>query len=177
MVTAIIATLSVALLFNFGTTARSKTARRQVASIIASDIRRAQSMALSGTRFNGNIVCGYGIKYLSKTSYLIYAKTVPVSGSCASVSTRNYQTSPPADFIVESKAISNVNMEMEFRSDFSDIFFESPDPKTYINNSALLTDPPTMTTITIQRLNQASCGGQTCTKIEIYTSGQINLVD
>jgi prepilin-type N-terminal cleavage/methylation domain-containing protein len=167
--TAIIAVLSAALLFNFGTSAKNKTARLQTASVIASDIRRAQSMALSGARFGGNAVCGYGIHYLSSNSYQIYAKAIPVTG-CSTVSTRNYQT---GDLVVEIKKL--INKSMEFRSSFSDIFFESPDPKTYINNSASLTDPPT--TITIQLIGQANCGGQTCTKVEIYTSGRINLVN
>ena len=167
--TAIIAVLSSALLFNFGTSAKNKTARLQTASVVTSDIRRVQYMALSGARFGGNTVCGYGIHYLSSNSYQIYAKAIPVAG-CSAVPTRNYQT---GDLVVEVKKL--VNKNMEFRSSFSDIFFESPDPKTYINNSASLTDPPMA--ITIQRVGQASCGGQTCTKIEIYTSGRINLVD
>ncbi|MEK7154243.1 MAG: prepilin-type N-terminal cleavage/methylation domain-containing protein [Patescibacteria group bacterium] len=169
VVTAIIATLSVALLFNFGTTARNRTARNQVASVIASDIRRAQSMALAGTRFGGNTVCGYGIHYLSSTSYYIYAKAAP-AGGCSTVPTRNYQA---GDLIAENKKL--INRNMNFRSSFSDVFFESPDPKTFLNNSSVLTDPPV--TITIQRVGQANCAGQTCAKIEIYTSGQINLTD
>lgn len=169
MATAIIAVLSAALLFNFGTSAKNKTARLQTASVVNSDIRRAQSMALSGTRFGGNAVCGYGIHYLSSNSYQVYAKAIPVGG-CPTVSTRNYQT---GDLIVEVKKL--VNKNMEFRSSFPDIFFESPDPKTYINNSASLTDSPI--TITIQLVGQANCSGQTCTKIEIYTSGRINLVN
>lgn len=170
MAAAIIAVLSSALLFNFGTSAKNKTARLQTASVVASDVRRAQSMALSGVRFRGNIVCGYGIHYVNSVTYLIYAKPLPASGLCSSVSTRNYQAS---DFTVEIKRLSNKNME--FRSAFSDIFFESPDPKTYINNVFSLTNPPE--TITIQRVGQASCGGKTCAKIEIYTSGLINLVN
>jgi len=167
--TVIIAILSAALLFNFGTSAKNRTARIQTASVVVSDIRRAQSMALSGARFNENAVCGYGIHYLSSNTYQIYAKAIP-AGGCSTVSTRNYQT---GDLIVEVKKL--VNKNMEFRSSFPDIFFESPDPKTYINNSASLTDPPI--TITIQLVGQASCSGQTCTKIEIYTSGRINLVN
>jgi type II secretory pathway pseudopilin PulG len=125
VVTAIIATLSVVLLFNFGTSARNKTARLQTASVVASDVRRAQSMALSGTRFSGNIVCGYGIHYSSSANYYIYAKAAP-GGGCSTIPTRNYQA---GDLIVENKKLANPNME--FRSSFSDIFFESPDPKTY----------------------------------------------
>ena len=170
VVTAIIATLSVALFFNFGTTARNRTARIQVASVVVSDIRRAQSMALAGTRFNGNVFCGYGIHYVSNTSYLLYAGSNEGLPQCQSAN-HNYQAG--IDSVVQTQKL--INQNMEFRSSFSDIFFESPDPKTYINNSALLTDP--QTTITIQLVGQQNCGGQSCTKIEVYTSGQINLID
>lgn len=170
VVTAIIATLSVALLFNFGTTARNRTARIQVASIVVSDIRRAQSMALAGTRFNGNVFCGYGIHYVDRTTYLLYAGADEGLARCQDAN-HNYQAG--IDSVVQTQKL--INQNMEFRSSFSDIFFESPDPKTYINNSALLTDP--QVTINIQRLNQQNCSGQSCTKIEIYTSGQINLTD
>ena len=170
VVTAIIATLSVALLFNFGTAARNRTARRQVASVIVSDVRRAQSMALSGTRFNGNVFCGYGIHYVDHITYLLYAGVNEGLARCQDAN-HNYQAG--TDSMVQIQKLINPNME--FRSSFSDIFFESPDPKTYINNSALLTDP--QTAINIQRLNQQNCGGQTCTKVEVNTSGQINLID
>jgi prepilin-type N-terminal cleavage/methylation domain-containing protein len=169
--TAIIAILSVALLFNFGNTARNRTARSQVASVVVSDIRRAQSMALSGARFGGNAVCGYGIHYVNHTSYLLYAGANEGLPRCQDAN-HNYQTG--VDSLVENRALINSNME--FRSSFSDIFFEPPDPKTYINNSASLTDPPA--TIVIQRTGQTACGiPQTCAQIDVYTSGQINLTD
>ncbi len=170
VVTAIIATLSVALFFNFGTTARNRTARVQVASVVTSDIRRAQSMALSGARFGGNVFCGYGIHYVDHVTYLIYAGSNEGLPQCQNAN-HNYQAG--IDSVVQTQKL--INQNMEFRSSFSDIFFESPNPKTYINNSALLSSP--QVTINIQRLGQANCGGQSCAKIEVYTSGQINLVD
>ncbi len=173
VVTAIIAILSVALFFNFGTTARNRTARSQVASVVVSDIRRAQSMALAGTRFSGNAVCGYGVHYFSSVSYYIYAKAAPVGG-CSTVPTRNYQAG--FDSVVQTQKL--VNQNMEFRSSFSDIFFESPNPKTYINNSASLTPPLPTTTIIIQRTSQVACSiPQTCAQIDVSTSGQLNLTD
>ncbi len=173
VVTAIIATLSVALLFNFGTTARNRTARSQVASVIVSDVRRAQSMALSGTRFSGNVVCGYGIHYIDHITFLLYAGVDEGLPTCQAAN-HNYQAG--IDSIVEIKKLINPNIE--FRSSFFDIFFESPDPKTYINNNASLTSPPTTTAITIQRIGQGACSiPQTCAQIDVYTSGQVNLTD
>lgn len=173
VVTAIIATLSVALYFNFGTTARNRTARSQVASVIVSDIRRAQSMALSGARFNGNVFCGYGIHYVDHITYLLYAGADEGLPQCQSAN-HNYQAG--TDSVVQTQKLINPNME--FRSGFSDIFFESPDPKTYINNSASLTPPFPTTTIIIQRTSQATCSiPQTCAQIDVSISGQINLTD
>jgi len=166
--TAIIALLSTALLFNFGTAARNKTARTQTASVIVSDIRRAQSMALAGTRFGGNVVCGYGVRYVNKTAYLLYAGSKEGLPRCQDTN-HNYQAG--IDLMVEEKKL--FNPKMEIRSPFPDIFFESPDPRTYINNSAVLTDPPA--TITIQLIDQANCAQQSCAQIEVFTSGRIDL--
>lgn len=167
---AIIATFSVVLFLNFRSSPRNRVARNQTASVIVSDVRRAQFMATAGNRHLGNIVCGYGVRYINNVSYSIYAKAVPVSGSCSSLSTRNYQS---GDLTVETKILNNVNMEI--RSVFSNIFFEPPDPKTYINNNSALTGPATV--ISIQLKGQANCNGQSCAQITVYPSGQIDLVN
>ncbi len=173
VVTAIIATLSVALLFNFGTAARNRTARSQVASVIVSDIRRAQSMAASGTRFGGSVFCGYGIHYVDKTTYLLYAGVDEGLSRCQDAN-HNYQAG--IDSVVQTQKL--INQNMEFRSGFSDVFFESPDPKTYINNSASLAIPLPTTAIVIQRIGQTVCSiPQTCAQIDVSTSGQVNLTD
>lgn len=170
VITAIIATFSVVLILNFRIGARTATARLQTASVIVSDIRRAQSMALAGQRYQGSVVCGYGVRYVSKNSYRIYAKPVPAVGGCVALSTHNFQV---GDFDSVTGTRGMVNSNMEMRSAFDDIFFKPPDPKVYVNNTPLPT--LTMTTITIQTLNQQNCAGGSCTKIEVYNSGQIDL--
>jgi len=170
VVSAIIATFSVVLILNFRASPKSETAREQTASLVLSNIRRVQSMALAGTRYQGNLTCGFGVHYLNSTAYFIYGKTMPISGLCSSVTTRNYQA---GDIIVETIILSNSNMQ--FRSSFNDIFFEPPDPKTFINNNSALTAPHA--TLTIQLKGQASCAQGSCTDIEVHTSGQINLID
>lgn len=168
VVAGIIATLSVALVLNFRLGARTATARFQVASAIVSDIRKMQSRALAGRTYDGTIVCGYGVRYSSASSYDLYAKPVPGVGSCASLVTYNYQA---GDIIVETRKL--VSTQMEIRSSFQNIFFLPPDPKVYVNNVALPTSA--MTTITIQLVGQQNCAQGTCTKIEVYNSGQIDL--
>lgn len=173
VVSAIIATLSVALILNFRNSATNRNARVQVASVIISDIRRAQSMALSGSRYQGSIVCGYGLHYADSVTYYIYAKAVPASGSCLDLTTRNYTADATSPLIETKKLINNINWEM--RSSFSDIYFEPPDPKVYLNNSNNLTGFKSTTSIIIQPKNQFKCDSTVCTTIDIYTSGQINL--
>lgn len=171
LVTAIIATFSVVLILSFRSSPRNRVARNQTASVIVSDIRRAQSMASAGSRFQGNIVCGYGINYVSPTSYRLYAGVLDGGATKCQDANRNYQAG--IDLIVESKILINTNMEI--RSSFNDVFFEPPDPKTYINNSYSLTGPAV--TISIQLKGQQNCGGQSCTQITIYPSGQIDLTN
>lgn len=170
VVIAIIATLSVAMILNFRVSAKNKTARTQTASIIISDIRRAQSMALSGSRYQNNIVCGYGVHYVDSVTYLIYAKALPSGGGCASVPTRNYNSA--GDFLIETRKI--INPSMAIRSSFYDIFFEPPNPKTYINNDPSLTSVFSPATISIQLKGQSNCAQQSCTNISVYTSGELD---
>lgn len=159
------------LILNFRSSPRNQVARSQTAAAIVSDIRRVQAMASAGSRFQNNIVCGYGIHYISSTSYILYAGGLDGGATTCQNANRNYQVA--ADLMVETKSIINSNMEI--RLSFNDVFFEPPDPKTYINNSALLTGPSA--TISIQLKGQASCGGTSCTQITIFPSGQIDIIN
>lgn len=169
VVAAILATFSVVLILSFGFPSSSQTARYQAASVIASDVRRAQTMALAGSRFQSNSVCGYGIHYVDKTTYLIYAGALDGGATRCIDTNHNYQDG--IDPKVETKSV--INPRMEIRVPFPDFFFEPPDPKTYINNDPSLTGPSTE--ITIQLKNQQNCGQQSCTHVTIYPSGQIDL--
>lgn len=170
VMSAIVATFSVALILNFRSSPKNSVARNQVASIIVSDIRRAQSLATSGARFQANIVCGYGVHYINQNSYSIYTKSVPSLNPCSSIVNHNYQIGDP---IIETKIISNSNMEM--RSAFLDIFYEPPNPKVYINNNSAINGPST--SIYIQLKGQQNCSTVPCAQITIFPSGQINLTN
>jgi len=161
----VVSLLSVLFIYNFREAATSATARNQIASIIVSDIRRAQSMALAGSNREGQIVCGFGIHYINSYSYILYSK-MPSGGSCA-LATRNYSSGDP----FETRIIDNTNFRIG--SIFADIFFEPPDPKTYINNSAVLL-PETTTTINVVLKNQP-CTGATCTIVTVSTRGSVDV--
>lgn len=169
IVTAIVSTFSVVLILNFRASSTNQTARTQTASVVLSEIRNAQSSALSGSQYQGKSVCGYGVHYVDATSYYIYAKPVPVPNPCSSFSTRNYVAS---DIIVKNDALTNSNMK--FNSSFQDIYFEPPNPKTYIDNDFSLGKS---TAIVIQPTNQADCSQKPCTQITVFTSGQIDITN
>lgn len=169
LVIAITSILSTILLMNFRTTASNKTARDQVSSVVVSDLRRAQSMALSGSQKDGTIVCGYGLHYIDSQTYSLYAK-VPPGGVCSGLTGRNYAS---GDLIIEARKIANANFQIG--APFQDIFFQPPDPKTYINDSASLL-PPVTTAINLVAVGQ-SCSSSNCTIITVSTSGSIDIAN
>lgn len=158
----LIGLLSVLLVSNFRGSSTTATARRQTSSVFIADVRRAQSLAVSGANFAGNIVCGYGISYLNQTSYIIYAKSKPGGSSCSSIANRNYVSS---DLVVET--IKILNPSMMITSNFGSIYFQPPDPKVYINNS---NDPAASTSVSV-------CAASNCSSVNIYTSGRIDLIN
>src|SRR3989338_6550311 len=74
---AIIVSFSAFFLINLRAGGSGTSARRQVANKIVSDIRRAQSKALSGTR--GNTACGYGIHFVDPGTYYLFSYPPPSS--------------------------------------------------------------------------------------------------
>ena len=171
IISAIIATFSVVLILNFRASPKNRVARNQVAAVIVSDVRRMQSAATASSRFQGSTVCGYGIHYVNNTSYLLYAGVLDGGATRCQNTNHNYQSG--IDRIVETRPLINSNMEI--RAAFLDVFYEPPDPKTYINNSPLLSGATT--TVSIQLKGQSSCSGQSCTQITIYPSGQIDIAN
>ena len=173
VVTAIIAALSGVLIFNFRSASANKTARNQVSSLIISAIRRAQTMTTSSTQFAGSITCGFGVHYVNPTSYLIYAGSD--GGVTCTAANKNYQDcaiTTPCDSIVQT--INFINPNFDIKSPFLDIFFEPPDPKTYISGNAALDGPSTTIMIGVK---SKPCGGGACTNITIKTSGGIDIVE
>ena len=69
--------------------------------------------------------------------------------------------------------IDNTNFQLS--AAFSDIFFEPPDPKTYINNVSTIS-PLVTTDINIVLKGQA-CTAQNCTTVTISTAGTIDITN
>ncbi len=166
VVLSIIITMSVVLIVNFGSINNNKNAQNQSAAVIASDIRRLQSAALSGKKFQSKDVCGYGVHYVDPNSYVLYVISDLNTPGCADESRLYADNASALD--LEQRGIQNPNLE--FRAPFDDIYFEIPFARTYINNRA---DNGVSTDVIIAKKDR-DCLSDTCTTITMTTAGAIN---
>lgn len=173
VVLTIVSSLSLVLVFNLRSSKTNLTARHQISSVIIADLRRAQSLALSGVRYQGQLVCGYGIYRLDSDRYILYAGAPEGGGPTCAAANRNYQSG--IDFVVDTIRVDNTYLAISgpVGGSFNDIFFESPDPKVYINNAQSLTS-----SADIYVVNQGEiCSSANCTTLTVYGSGRIDFVN
>ena len=167
IVTAILAITSIALVENFST---SRVNVDRAANQLVSDLRTTQSYALSTRKTNNLFRCGYGVTRLSPTSYAIYAGSDSSSSNCQN--NRNYN--PAQNPIVSTKLFTY--QTINFYPTFSDIFFEPPGLKTYINNVSSGNTPSEKIFV---RIDDADCvnsfSNTRCRLICVYTSGKIEV--
>lgn len=165
VVAAITGFISTFLVINFQ---RTRIDLNEIASIFIEQIRVAQTRANSSLRYNDGqgaglaIRCGYGIHYETTTSYSIYVGPNAATTTC---STQNRNLDADDFKLLPITKLSST--KVEFKSSFNDIFFEPPNPTTFINNSSA----STAITITIGKV-----GGicpQDCKNINVSTSGKI----
>lgn len=135
------------------------------AAALVGDIRQAQNLAVAGKTSGGAPVCGFGLRYIGPTSYTIYAGSAPVGTACTSVS-RNFDG---ADSVLLTKNIIEPNVEIKSWIT-GDLFFESPDPKTFINNS----NSNGQTLLITLGFKNTACP-TSCKTITVSTSGRIDL--
>ncbi len=180
VVISIVATISTILLVNFS---RSKVGVDHTAAVVTAQIREVQTMATSGVKFKApsdsepKHRCGYGITPVDTRQFSIYTSPDASSGllNC-SLQNRNYEAG--TDVVVKNFVITDPKVEMKAVGPsgvFTPIFFEPPDPKTYIDNSAAPSTTPSQ--IRVGRID-VSCGDDplSCTTICVYTSGKIETV-
>lgn len=166
----VVGILSSLLLFNFRDLNNSPMARHQLSSLVISDLRRAQSMALAGVEYNDMPVCGFGLHYEAASGlYFIYIRPPDsISEICDIAANRNYNNL--TDSIIETRTISNPSLTINWTDD---IFFESPNPKTYIANS---NNPAISAILDVVVLNGSGvCPSSDCTRITVSTSGRIDV--
>ncbi len=162
VVAAITGIITTFMLLNFQ---RTRVDLNESGGVLMADLRAAQNKALASTRYNSGsgskIRCGYGVHYINPTSYSVYAGPDASLNNCPSLN-RNLDG---ADTIVATKKF--VNEKVEFKATFSDIFWEPPNPDTYINNSSA------NASINITIGKKGGACPQDCKTINVSTSGKI----
>ena len=162
VVAAITGIISTLMLINFP---RTRSALNESSGVFIADLRATQSKALASAKYDSGsgskIRCGYGVHYLSLTSYSIYAGPDASSNNCKTLN-RNLDG---ADTTIAIKNFEDA--KVEFKVVFNDIFWEPPHPYTYLNNSSASAS----INITIGKKGGA-CPGD-CKTINVSTSGKI----
>jgi len=162
VVASITGIISTFMLLNFQ---RNRVDLNEGSSVLKADLRATQSKALASTKHDSGsglkIRCGYGVHYINPTSYSIYVGPDATLNDCKTLN-RNLDG---ADTTVVTKNF--INEKIEFKAVFSDIFWEPPNPDTYLNNSSA----DASLTITIGKKGGAC--PQDCKTINVSTSGKI----
>src|SRR3989338_918713 len=157
------------LLLNFS---RTRINFSEEANVFASKVRIAQTKAVSSTRLNNSIRCGYGVRYINNRSYAIYAGE---SASALDCSTQNKDYNPTGgpDNDTDIEIVNFADPKIEFKTVFRAIYFEPPDPKTFIIDSGgtVHNEPNYGLGITIGKIG-GTCPGD-CKTINVSTSGKI----
>jgi prepilin-type N-terminal cleavage/methylation domain-containing protein len=162
VVSAITVLITGFLVANFS---RTRVDLNQTTLLVQDAIRSAQSMALSGALYGrpGTYRCGYGIHFVAN-GYILYAG--PDSGSVdCTAHARTYTAG--IDDIVQQSLFSNISLEIA--SPLPDIFFEPPNPTTYIDGSSAA---GSSATINVRRKG-TNCPSVDCRTIHVTTSGKI----
>lgn len=155
---------------------RSQIDFQKIYGAILSDIRRAQSLASSSSRYNGVFRCGYGVHYENSTTYSLYVGPDASVSVCATDDSR-LGLGDSGEIRIDDYAFKMLlDQNAEFKNSFPDIFFKPPDPKTFINDQNILgSGPESIAAITIGRKGVA-CSSE-CKTICVYSSGNIELRD
>src|SRR3989344_3419397 len=163
VVAGIIAFMATSIIINFS---RSRVRLEESTGFLTSQIRIAQTEAVSSTKYNNLNRCGYGIHYIDATHFALYAGPDSSTTTCAATN-RNFQSNEDALLATQTFQDSRI----QFMSSFLDFYFEPPDPKTYLNNNSALNQAPL--TITIG-LAGTTCPTN-CKTVYIYPSGKIDV--
>jgi prepilin-type N-terminal cleavage/methylation domain-containing protein len=172
IVAGITAFISTFMLINFS---RTRINFAEETNIFASKFRIAQTRAVSSTRLNNSIRCGYGVRFISNQSYAVYAGENASVFTCATQN-RDYNPTGGPDNDSDVEIVSFSNTKIEFKTVFRAIFFEPPDPQTFIIDSGgtihnVNTEPSFSLGITIGKIG-GTCP-QDCKTINVFTSGKI----
>jgi len=154
------------------------TDRLRFANLLAADIRDMQIWAATSRVLDsdGSLRCGYGIHRKDTKVFYLYAGPDVGDVECATHDRGYNEGGPQEDTVIKTVNISD--RSLRFPVDFPDIFFEPPDPKTFVcmtnpcdADDTELNDPPGEIIIK----NEGSICPNNCTTIYVYTSGKIEV--
>lgn len=144
---------------------RTRVDLNQTSILVLDAIREAQGLALSGTLTRGAYRCGYGVHFEERI-VRVYAGPDAATVDCASEN-RSYEAG--IDTSVREVVFSN--NALQIRQPTQDVFFEPPNPTTYIGNSNAIG----LTEILWLQRSGAACPSADCRGIEITTAGRIQV--
>ncbi|MCC6934423.1 MAG: type II secretion system protein [Candidatus Yanofskybacteria bacterium] len=150
------------LVVNFS---RTRVDLNQTILTIQDAIREVQGQALSGSLVRGTHRCGYGIVFTA-TGYTLYAG--PDSAAVDCVGAPRTFDAGASTVLRQALLASNV---LEVVSPLPDIYFEPPNPTTYLNGAA---NPGATATILVRRKG-AQCPSADCRALTVSSSGRIEL--
>jgi prepilin-type N-terminal cleavage/methylation domain-containing protein len=158
-VVAIVSVISVVMLANYNSSQKRQTLQRAVHQL-AGDVRRAQNMAMASTKQGAIIPYGYGIyihRVQSSTSYILFADN-----------NDNKKRDAGLDIDVETISFSSgIEIANASLPDPINIFFEPPDPTTYISGESDV-GKEAQIILTAQGISATK-------SINVKTSGQIEI--
>lgn len=184
--------------YNFNRDKYGRVELERAAQIMANDIREAQTRATAGSVIGGKTYCGFGIhkvNTLNNKQYIIYGglKVVGAPSFCYLELSKQYNTdcgtrcgsSDHDDVIGLTRNL--FGNKVEFKTDFGDIFYESPWPTAYLQNSyGVPSDPDSdgpayynannYNSIVIRIKNTSTCTDSTCITLCVYRSGRIDIM-
>lgn len=142
-------------------------------NIFISKVRIAQTRSVSSTKFNDTIRCGYGIRYINSQSYGIYVGENASILNCPSQNKDYNPVNGDSNTDQDFEIINFSDSRLEFKTTFRAIFFEPPDPKTYIIDSAGTVHGETSYTLPITVGKVGGACPQDCKTINVSASGKI----
>lgn len=133
VVMAITGFVTVTLLSNFSLSRRNLD---RVTNQVVAQIRDVQNRAASSRQYQNTYRCGYGVMSGGASQFSVY---VGPDSSVADCTTENRNYNAPSDTILSTNILPSTDVEFMENSPgvyFPSVFFEPPDPRTYVCNNA-----------------------------------------
>ena len=158
------------LILNFS---RTRLNFVETVEVFKSNLRIAQTRAVSSTKYDNKIGCGYGIRYIDNISYAVYVGENATTHNCPAQNKDYNPVEGNPDTDADLELVNFLDPNIEFKTVFRAIYFEPPDPKTSIIDSGgtVHSEANYSLDITIGKIG-GTCP-QDCKTINVSTSGKI----